>query len=122
MKMRLSSHSVGATWSAVRLALVACLLLLPVPRQLRAGETATRIRERNQRIKAKPVVFLNLREYLATIKAVNPKIIAARLDMAAAYYEARSTYAGYLPFLSFNSGVGYIHGNTLQGLINGGFA
>jgi outer membrane protein TolC len=39
--------------------------------------------------------------------------------MAAAYYQARSTYAGYLPFLFFNSGVGYIHGNTLNGLFNG---
>src|SRR5713101_2719985 len=103
MNMRLISHSVGATWSPLRVALVACLVLLPVPRQLCAGETAAaRIRERNQGGRAKPVVFLNLREYLATITAVNPKIIAARLDVAAAYYQARSTYAGYLPFLFFN--------------------
>jgi outer membrane protein TolC len=107
----------------VQLALFACLLLVVVPRQLPAGETAVaRIRERNQSGRVKPVVFLTLRQYLAAIKAVNPKIIAARLDTAAAYYQARSTYAGYLPFLSFNAGVGYIHGNTLEGLINGGFA
>ncbi|PYJ30554.1 MAG: hypothetical protein DME90_03145 [Verrucomicrobia bacterium] len=123
MKRRLNSHSVGATWSPVRLALVACLVLLPVPPQLCAGETAVaRIRERNPSVGAKPVVFLSLREYLATITAVSPKIIAARLDTAAAYYQARSTYAGYLPSLFFNSGVGYIHGNTLQGLFSGGFA
>jgi outer membrane protein TolC len=120
MKRRLISHRVGATRSPVQLALVACLVLLAVPRQLCAGETAAaRIRERNPSSLAKPVVFLNLREYLATIAAVNPKIIAARLDTAAAYYQARSTYAGYLPFLFFNSGVGYIHGNTLEGLFNG---
>lgn len=63
-------------------------------------------------------MFLNLREYLATIAAVSPKIVASRLDEAAAYYEARSTYAAYLPHLSGNAGVGYIHGRTLQGFIN----
>jgi len=120
MKKRLNSHSVRATWSAVRLALVACLVLLPVPPQLYAGETAAaRIRERNPRVKAKPVVFLNLQQYLATITAVSPKIVAARLDEAAADYEARSTYAHYLPSLGFNSGVGYIHGKTLEGFFNG---
>src|SRR5262249_311508 len=118
MKRRLSSHNVGATWSPVRLVLVACLVLLPVPmQQLSAGETTTvRIRERDG---VKPVLFLSLREYLATITALSPKIVAARLDTAAAYYQARSTYAGYLPFLFFNSGVGYIHGNTLNGLFSG---
>jgi outer membrane protein TolC len=64
------------------------------------------------------VVFLNLREYLATIAAVSPKIVASRLDEAAAYYEARSTYASYLPHLSGNAGVGYIHGKSLNGFIN----
>ena len=68
--------------------------------------------------KAKPVVFLNLREYLAIIAAVSPKIVASRLDEAAAYYEARSTYASYLPRLTGNAGVGYIHGRTLEGLVN----
>jgi outer membrane protein TolC len=63
-------------------------------------------------------VFLNLREYLAIIAAVSPKIVAARLDEAAACYEARSIYASYLPRLSGNAGVGYIHGRTLQGLVN----
>jgi outer membrane protein TolC len=63
-------------------------------------------------------VFLNLREYLAIIAAVSPKIVASRLDEAAAYYEARSTYASYLPRLSGNAGVGYIHGRTLEGLVN----
>jgi outer membrane protein TolC len=120
MKRRLSSPEFRAIWSPVRLSLVACFILLPIPRQLCAGQAAAaRIRERNPSVRVKPVVFLNLREYLATIKAVSPKIIAARLDAAAAYYEARSTYAGYLPFLFFNSGVGYIHGNTLNGLFNG---
>src|SRR2546429_9050485 len=100
MKKRLSSHSVGATWSPVRLALVACFVLLPIPRQLCAGQTAAvRSRERSSTVKVKPVLFLNLRQYLATITAVSPKIIALRLDEAAAYYEARSTYAGYLPHL-----------------------
>jgi len=120
MKRRLNSPRFRTIWSLVRLALVACFILLPIPRQLRAGETAAAgIRERNRSGRVKPVVFLNLREYLATITAVSPKIIAARLDVAAAYYQARSTYAGYLPFLFFNSGVGYIHGNTLNGLFNG---
>ena len=120
MKRRLNSPRFSAIWSPVRLTLVACLVLLPIPRQLCAGETAAAgIGERNRSGRVKPVVFLNLREYLATITAVSPKIIAARLDVAAAYYQARSTYAGYLPFLSFNSGVGYIHGNTLNGLFNG---
>src|SRR5690348_7756822 len=100
MKRPLNSHSVGAIWSRVRLALLACLVLLPVPRQLCAGETAVvRIRERNPSAGVKPVVFLSLREYLAAITALSPKIIAARLDTAAAYYQARSTYAGYLPSL-----------------------
>ena len=101
----------------MRLALVVCFFLLPTPRQLCAGETvAARTRER--RSKVKPVLFLNLREYLATIAAVSPKIVASRLDEAAAYYEVRSTYASYLPRLSGNAGVGYIHGRTLQGLVN----
>jgi outer membrane protein TolC len=100
----------------VRLALVVCFVLVPIPRQLCAGQTAAvRSRERG---KVKPVVFLNLREYLATIAAVSPKIVASRLDEAAAYYEARSTYASYLPHLSGNAGVGYIHGRTLEGLAN----
>src|SRR5262245_33379170 len=115
MKRRLSSLN-RAIWSPARLALVVCFALVPIPRQLCAGQTASvRSRERG---KVKPVVFLNLREYLATIAAVSPKIVAARLDEAAAYYEAQSTYAAYLPHLSFNAGVGYIHGRSLQGLIN----
>jgi outer membrane protein TolC len=119
MKKRLKSPN-RAIWTPLRLALVVCFVLLPIPRQLCAGETTViRSRERNRSVSAKPVLFLTLREYLATITAVDPKIIAARLDVAAAYYQARSTYAGYLPFLSFNSGVGYIHGNTLEGLFNG---
>jgi len=97
--------------------------LQPIPRQLCAGQAgAVRTREGGSSVKVKPVVFLTLREYIATIVAVSPKIVASRLDAAAAYYQARSTYAGYLPFLFFNSGVGYIHGNTLEGLLNGGFA
>jgi outer membrane protein TolC len=100
----------------VRFALVVCFVLLPIPRQLCAGESAA-VRSRERR-KVKPVVFLNLREYLATIAAVNSKIVAARLDEAAAYYEARSTYASYFPQLTGNAGVGYIHGRTLQGLVN----
>ena len=100
----------------MRLALVVCFVLLPTPRQLYAGETAA-VRSR-ERSKAKPVVFLNLREYLAIIAAVSPKIVASRLDEAAAYYEARSTYASYLPRLTGNAGVGYIHGRTLEGLVN----
>ena len=63
-------------------------------------------------------MFLNLREYLATITAVSPKIIAARLDEAAAYYEAKSTYAAYLPHLVGNAGVAYIHGKSLRGFFN----
>jgi len=119
MKRRLSSPRFSAIWSPVRLALVACFVLLPIPRQLCAGQTATvRSRERGPSGKVKPVVFLNLREYLATITAVSPKIIALRLDEAAAYYEAKSTYAGYMPQLSFDAGVGYIHGKTLNGFFN----
>ena len=119
MKRRLSSLRFTAICSPVRLALVACFVLLPIPRQLCAGQTAAvRSRERGSTVKVKPVVFLNLREYLATIAAVSPKIVASRLDEAAAYYEARSTYAAYLPHLSGNAGVGYIHGRTLQGFIN----
>ncbi len=101
----------------MRLALVVCLALLPIPRQLCAGETAA-VRSRERISKVKPVVFLNLREYLAIIAAVSPKIVASRLDEAAAYYEARSIYASYLPRLSGNAGVGYIHGKTLEGLVN----
>jgi outer membrane protein TolC len=96
---------------------VVCFVLLPTPRQLCAGETAV-ARSRERSSKVKPVVFLNLREYLAIIAAVSPKIVAARLDEAAACYEARSIYASYLPRLSGNAGVGYIHGRTLQGLVN----
>ena len=104
----------------VWLALVACFVLLPIPRQLCAGQAgAVRTRERSQSAKVKPVVFLNLREYLATVTAVSPKILASRLDEAAAYYQARSTSAAYLPHLVFDAGVGYIHGNTLNGLSNG---
>jgi len=103
----------------VRLALVACFVLLPIPRQLCAGQTAAvRSRERGSTVKVKPVVFLNLREYLATITAVSPKIIALRLEEAAAYYEAKSKYAGYLPKLGFDAGVGYIHGRSLRGFFN----
>src|ERR1043166_8436701 len=108
MKTHLANPGVGATWSPVRLALVASLVLLPLPRQLYAGETTVvRTRERSPSVSVKPVVFLSLREYVATITAASPKIIAARLDTAAAYSQARSTYAGYLPSLFFNSGVGY---------------
>jgi outer membrane protein TolC len=60
-----------------------------------------------------------LREYLAKITAESPKILASRLDEAAAYYQARSTYAAYLPHLFGDAGVGYIHGKTLAGLSNG---
>ena len=119
MKRRLSSPRFTAIWSPVRLALVACFVLLPVPRQLCAGQTAAvRSRERGPTIKVKPVVFLNLREYLATITAVSPRILAARLDEAAADYEARSRYAAYLPHLVGHAGVAYIHGRSLNGLIN----
>ncbi len=104
----------------MRLALVACFVLLPIPRQLCAGRAAAvRSRERSLSVKVKPVVFLNLREYLATITAESPKILASRLDEAAAYYEARSTYSGYLPNLGFDSQVGYIHGRSLLGFFNG---
>ena len=119
MKRRLSSPRFGAIWSPVRLALVACFVLLPIPRQLCAGQTAAvRSRERGSTVKVKPVVFLNLREYLATITAVNPKILASRLDGAAADYEARSTYAAYLPHLIGEAGVAYIHGRSLRGFFN----
>jgi outer membrane protein TolC len=119
MKRRLYSPRFRAIWSPVRVALVACVVLLPIPRQLCAGQASgVRIRESGSSVKAKPVVYLNLREYLATITAVSPKILASRLDAAAAYYEARSTYAGYLPHLVFDAGVGYIHGRTLQGFLN----
>jgi len=119
MKRRLSSPRFSAIWSPVRLALVVCFVLLPIARQLCAGKTAAvRSRERGSTVKVKPVVFLNLREYLATIAAVSPKIVASRLEEAAAYYEARSTYAAYLPHLSGNAGVGYIHGKSLRGFIN----
>ena len=119
MKKRLKSPN-RAIRTPLRLALVVCFVLLPIPRQLCAGETTViRSRERNRSVRAKPVLFLTLREYLATITAVSPKIIAARLDEAAADYEARSTYAGYLPHVVGDAGVGYIHGNTLQGLFNG---
>jgi outer membrane protein TolC len=101
----------------VRLALVTCFVLLPIPRQLFAGETAAvRTRERG---KVKAVLFLNLKEYLATVTAESPKILASRLDEAAADYEARSTYASYLPHVIGSAGVGYIHGKTLNGFFNG---
>ena len=103
----------------MRLALVACFVLLPIPRQLCAGQTAAvRSRERGPSVKVKPVVFLNLRQYLATISAESPKIIASRLDEAAADYEARSRYAAYLPHLVGHAGVAYIYGRSLNGLIN----
>ena len=117
MKNRLSSPRFSAIWSPVRVALVVFLVLIPFSRQLWAGET-TVIRSREGSSKVKPVVFLNLREYLAIIAALSPKIVASRLDEAAAYYEARSTYAAYLPRLSGIAGVGYVHGRTLEGLVN----
>jgi len=119
MKRRLSSPRFRAIWSPVRLALVACFVLLPIPRQLCARQPAAiRSRERSPSVKVKPVVFLNLREYLATLTAVSPKILASRLDEAAADYEARSTYASYLPHIVGDAGVGYIHGRTLRGFFN----
>ena len=118
MKNRLSSPRFSASWSAVRLALMVCFALLPVPRSLCAGQSIVRSREAGRTIKAKPVVFLNLREYLATISAVSPKIIAARLDEAAADYEARSTYSAYLPHVLGDAGAGYIHGRSLRGFFN----
>lgn len=119
MKRRLNSPRFRAIWSPVRLALIACFVLLPIPRQLCAGQpAAVRGRERGRSVKVKPVVFLNLREYLATITAVSPKIIALRLDEAAAYYEAKSTYAAYLPHLVGHAGVAYIHGRSLRGFFN----
>ena len=117
MKRPLNSPN-RAIWSPVRLALVVCFLLLLIPHQLCAGPAAFRTRERAPIARLKPIVFLNLREYLATITAESPKILAARLDEAAADYEARSTYAAYLPHLVGYAGVGYIHGNTLQGFFN----
>ena len=120
MKKRLSSSRFTAIWSPVRLSLVACFVLLPITRQLCAGEAgAVRTRERGSSVKVKPVVFLNLREYLAKITAESPKILASRLDAAAAYYEARSKYAAYLLSLGFYSQVGYIHGRSLIGFFNG---
>src|SRR5215471_14874272 len=120
MRRSLNNPGFRAILSPVRLAVVVCFVLQPIPRQLCAGQAgAVRTREGGSSVKVKPVVFLTLREYIATIVAVSPKIVASRLDAAAAYYQARSTYAGYLPFLFFNSGVGYIHGNTLEGLFNG---
>lgn len=120
MKRRLNSFRSTATWWPLRLAVVACFVLLPIPRQLCAGQAgAVRVRESGSGVKVKPVVFLNLREYLAKITAESPKILASRLDEAAAYYQARSTSAAYLPHLIFDAGVGYIHGNTLNGFSNG---
>ena len=120
MRRSLNNPGFRAILSPVRLAVVVCFVLQPIPRQLCAGQAgAVRTREGGSSVKVKPVVFLTLREYIATITAVSPKIIASRLDEAAAYYEARSTYARYLPSLGFNSGVGYIHGKTLQGFFNG---
>ena len=119
MKRHLSSPRFRAIWSPVRLTLVACFVLLPIPRQLCAGQTAAvRSRERGPSVKVKPVVFLNLRQYLSTISAESPKIIASRLDEAAADYEARSRYAAYLPHLVGHAGVAYIYGRSLNGLIN----
>jgi outer membrane protein TolC len=115
MKRDLSNPRFRAIWSAVRLALVACFVLLPIPRQLCAGQTAS---GRSREGGPKPVLFLNLRQYLATITAVSPKIITFRLDEAAAYYEAKSKYAGYMPKLTFDAGVGYIHGRSLRGFFN----
>ena len=119
MKKRLSSPRFRLIWSPVRLALVACFVLLPIPPQLCAGQSgAVRSRERGSTGKVKPVLFLNLRQYLATITAVSPRIITLRLDEAADYYEAKSKYAGYLPKLTFDAGVGYIHGRSLRGFFN----
>ncbi|HXY02691.1 MAG TPA: TolC family protein [Terriglobales bacterium] len=69
-------------------------------------------------------VSLTLREYVDRIVAENPRITAARLDVSAADYEARSTYAAYLPHVSYDASVGYIHGRTLEGLFSNssGFA
>jgi outer membrane protein TolC len=104
----------------VRLALIACLVSLLIHGSLCAGPVATnRTRERSSTTEVKSVVFLNLRDYLAAITAESPKVLASRLDEAAAYYDARSTYSGYLPSLGFNSQVGYIKGRTLQGFFNG---
>jgi outer membrane protein TolC len=120
MRRRLNNPGFRAILSPVRLAVVVCFVLQPISDQLRAGEAGfVPFRERGLSLKVKPVVFLTLREYVAKVTAESPKIVASRLDAAAAYYQARSTYAGYLPFLFFNSGVGYIHGNTLNGLFNG---
>lgn len=61
------------------------------------------------------VVSLGLGEYIDRIVAESPRIMASRLDVAAADYEARSTYAAYLPHVVGDARVGYIHGRKLQG-------
>ncbi|MGB8342173.1 MAG: TolC family protein [Chthoniobacterales bacterium] len=90
------------------LLLLCCSALLPIPRQLRAGETANRPRQ-------KPVVSLSLRQFVDAVVAESPKILGSRLDEAAADDEARSAYASYLPHLTAEARVGYINGERLTG-------
>ncbi len=120
MNLRPYRRNFKAIWLTVRIALVACFVLLLVSTQLSAGPSSrVRTNEGSKGTKVERIVFLNLREYLAKIAVESPRILASRLDEAAAYYEARSTYAGYLPYLGFSSQVGYIKGRTLAGFFNG---
>ncbi len=109
MSTRFSSLRVRTTFSPVRLLLVAYFAFLPIPRQFSAEPSA------NAKAPHKPVVSLGLREYVERIAAESPKILTSRLDEAAADYEARSTYASYLPHLTGEARVGYIKGKRLTG-------
>lgn len=93
----------------VRLFLLASCLLFPISGRLEAGPAAV------AKPSAKPPVLLSLKAYVETITAENPKILASRLDEAAADYEARSTYASYFPHLTAVARVGYVKGKRLTG-------
>ena len=93
-------------FSPAFLLLLCCSALLPIPRQLCAGETANRPRQ-------KPIVSLSLRQFVDAVVAESPKILGSRLDEATADDEARSAYASYLPHLTYQARVGYINGERL---------
>lgn len=87
-----------------------CFLVLAAV-ELRAGPSTQVTVETH-----KSSVQLNLRDFIDRIIAESPKILATRLDVAAADYDARSAYASYLPHLTGTARVGYVNGRRLNGL------
>ncbi|MEO8440592.1 MAG: TolC family protein [Spartobacteria bacterium] len=102
------SIGVCVTSSSAFNKLVVCCALFSVTFQLSAGEKGAPLESKN-------VVLLDLRDFIDRIAAESPRILASRLDVAAADYEARSAYASYLPHLVGEARIGYVRGKRLIG-------